>query len=164
MVSTILMMNMYPIICRYHELKHVVIVGDGDYIEREWDTLATLPKVGFHFDVLSWHPLATLGYMVKHCVMVQINEITGDMVKHLFLQISVLHGTPMSRADLRVKNLELWFPTRIWQWRVGDNWQCVKDFTNKANTLLSGGQCESLRHVRHPFSKGLTFSKILKQI
>ena len=30
---------------RYHELKHVVIVGDGDYIEREWDTLATLPKV-----------------------------------------------------------------------------------------------------------------------
>ena len=49
----ILMINIYPIICRYHELKHVVIVGDGDYIEREWDTLATLPKVGFHFDVLS---------------------------------------------------------------------------------------------------------------
>ena len=23
----------------------MVIVGDGDYIEREWDTLATLPKV-----------------------------------------------------------------------------------------------------------------------
>ena len=30
---------------RYHELKHVVIVGSADYIEREWDTLATLPKV-----------------------------------------------------------------------------------------------------------------------
>ena len=45
---------------RYHELKHVVIVGSADYVEREWDTLATLPK------------------------------------------ISVLHGSPMSRADLRV--------------------------------------------------------------
>ena len=45
---------------RSHELKHVVIVGSADYVEREWDTLATLPK------------------------------------------ISVLHGSPMSRADLRV--------------------------------------------------------------
>ena len=45
---------------RSHELKHVVIVGSSDYVEREWDTLATLPK------------------------------------------ISVLHGSPMSRADLRV--------------------------------------------------------------
>ena len=35
---------------RYHELKHVVIVGDGDYIEREWDTLATLPKVYFLYE------------------------------------------------------------------------------------------------------------------
>ena len=32
-------------LCRYHELKHVVIVGNADYVEREWDTLATLPKV-----------------------------------------------------------------------------------------------------------------------
>ena len=38
----------------------MVIVGSADYVEREWDTLATLPK------------------------------------------ISVLHGSPMSRADLRV--------------------------------------------------------------
>ena len=37
-----------------------MIVGSSDYVEREWDTLATLPK------------------------------------------ISVLHGSPMSRADLRV--------------------------------------------------------------
>ena len=40
----------------------MVIVGSSDYVEREWDTLATLPK------------------------------------------ISVLHGSPMSRADLRVNN------------------------------------------------------------
>ena len=38
----------------------MVIVGSADYVEREWDTLATLPK------------------------------------------ISVLHGSPMSRVDLRV--------------------------------------------------------------
>ena len=45
---------------RYNELKHVVIIGNADYVEREWDTLETLPK------------------------------------------ILVLHGSPMSRADLRV--------------------------------------------------------------
>jgi len=50
---------------RYHELKHVVIVGNADYVEREWETLATLPK------------------------------------------ISILHGTPMSRADLRAVNVNL---------------------------------------------------------
>ena len=52
-------------IIRYHELKYVVIVGNADYIYREWDTLATLPK------------------------------------------ISVLHGSPMSRADLRAVNINL---------------------------------------------------------
>ena len=45
---------------RVEDIKHVVILGNADYVEREWDTLATLPK------------------------------------------ISVLHGSPMSRADLRV--------------------------------------------------------------
>ena len=50
---------------RYHELKYVVIIGNADYIDREWDTLATLPK------------------------------------------ISVLHGSPMSRADLRAVNINL---------------------------------------------------------
>ena len=39
---------------RYHELKHVVIVGSADYIEREWDTLATLPKVLFRSWRLWW--------------------------------------------------------------------------------------------------------------
>ena len=52
--------NLHSKLLRSHELKHVVIVGSSDYVEREWDTLATLPK------------------------------------------ISVLHGSPMSRADLRV--------------------------------------------------------------
>ena len=42
-----------------------MIIGNADYIEREWDTLATLPK------------------------------------------ISVLHGSPMSRADLRAVNINL---------------------------------------------------------
>ena len=46
-----------------HELKHVVIVESTDYVEREWGTLATLPK------------------------------------------ISVLHGSPMSRADLKAVNV-----------------------------------------------------------
>ena len=50
---------------RYHELKYVVIIGNADYIDREWDTLSTLPK------------------------------------------ISVLHGSPMSRADLRAVNINL---------------------------------------------------------
>ena len=43
----------------------MVIVGSSDYVEREWDTLATLPK------------------------------------------ISVLNGSPMSRADLRAVNVNL---------------------------------------------------------
>ena len=51
-------MNFYAF--RYDDLKHVVIVGNADYVEREWDTLEMLPK------------------------------------------ILVLHGSPMSRADLRV--------------------------------------------------------------
>ena len=42
-----------------------MIIGNADYIDREWDTLATLPK------------------------------------------ISVLHGSPMSRADLRAVNINL---------------------------------------------------------
>ena len=42
-----------------------MIVGNADYIYREWDTLATLPK------------------------------------------ISVLHGSPMSRADLRALKIKL---------------------------------------------------------
>ena len=50
---------------RYHELKHVVIIGNADYVDREWDTIATLPK------------------------------------------ISILHGSPMSRADLRAVNINL---------------------------------------------------------
>ena len=43
----------------------MVIIGNADYIDREWDTLSTLPK------------------------------------------ISVLHGSPMSRADLRAVNINL---------------------------------------------------------
>ena len=50
---------------RYHELKHVVIIGNADYVDREWDTISTLPK------------------------------------------ISILHGSPMSRADLRAVNINL---------------------------------------------------------
>ena len=52
-------------VARYNELKHVVIVGNADYVEREWDTLEMLPK------------------------------------------ILVLHGSPMSRADLRAVNVNL---------------------------------------------------------
>ena len=29
----------------YHELKHVVLVGNVDYIKREWKTLQNLPKI-----------------------------------------------------------------------------------------------------------------------
>ena len=43
----------------------MVIIGNADYIDREWDTLSTLPK------------------------------------------ISILHGSPMSRADLRAVNINL---------------------------------------------------------
>ena len=43
----------------------MVIIGNADYIDREWDTISTLPK------------------------------------------ISVLHGSPMSRADLRAVNINL---------------------------------------------------------
>ncbi|KHN75697.1 Calcium-activated potassium channel slo-1 [Toxocara canis] len=49
----------------YHELKHVVIVGDVDYLRREWKTLYNLPK------------------------------------------ISILNGSPLSRADLRAVNINL---------------------------------------------------------
>ena len=49
----------------YHELKHVVIVGDCDYLKREWKTLYNLPK------------------------------------------ISILNGSPLSRADLRAVNINL---------------------------------------------------------
>uniref|UniRef100_A0A061QLG9 BK channel n=1 Tax=Cupiennius salei TaxID=6928 RepID=A0A061QLG9_CUPSA len=49
----------------YHELKHVVIVGNVDYLRREWKMLRNLPK------------------------------------------ISVLNGSPLSRADLRAVNINL---------------------------------------------------------
>uniref|UniRef100_A0AAF5I3Q8 BK channel n=1 Tax=Strongyloides stercoralis TaxID=6248 RepID=A0AAF5I3Q8_STRER len=49
----------------YHELKHVVIVGDVEYLKREWKTLHNLPK------------------------------------------ISILNGSPLSRADLRSVNINL---------------------------------------------------------
>nr|CDQ05099.1 BMA-SLO-1, isoform c [Brugia malayi] len=49
----------------YHELKHVVIVGDVEYLKREWKTLYNLPK------------------------------------------ISILNGSPLSRADLRAVNINL---------------------------------------------------------
>lgn len=29
----------------YHELKHVVIVGDVEYLRHEWKTLHNLPKI-----------------------------------------------------------------------------------------------------------------------
>ena len=29
----------------YHELKHVVIVGDVEYLKREWKTMFNLPKI-----------------------------------------------------------------------------------------------------------------------
>ncbi|KRZ54372.1 Calcium-activated potassium channel slo-1 [Trichinella nativa] len=47
----------------YHELKQVVIVGDVEYLRREWKTLYNLPK------------------------------------------ISILNGSPLSRADLRAVNI-----------------------------------------------------------
>ncbi|GMR58488.1 hypothetical protein PMAYCL1PPCAC_28683 [Pristionchus mayeri] len=49
----------------YHELKHVVIVGDIEYLRKEWKTLYNLPK------------------------------------------ISILNGSPLSRADLRAVNINL---------------------------------------------------------
>ncbi|XP_071036204.1 calcium-activated potassium channel slowpoke-like isoform X1 [Parasteatoda tepidariorum] len=49
----------------YHELKHVVIVGNVDYLRREWKMLQNLPK------------------------------------------ISILSGSPLSRADLRAVNINL---------------------------------------------------------
>lgn len=49
----------------YHELKHVVIVSNVDYLRREWKMLQNLPK------------------------------------------ISVLNGSPLSRADLRAVNINL---------------------------------------------------------
>ncbi|KAE9416751.1 hypothetical protein Angca_008397 [Angiostrongylus cantonensis] len=49
----------------YHELKHVVIVGDLEYLRKEWKTLYNLPK------------------------------------------ISIVNGSPLSRADLRAVNINL---------------------------------------------------------
>ncbi|KAH7730180.1 calcium-activated potassium channel transcript variant 4 [Aphelenchoides avenae] len=38
----------------YHELKHVVIVGDAEYLKREWKTLHNLPKIS----ILNGNPLS----------------------------------------------------------------------------------------------------------
>ena len=57
--------NRVSSVARFNDLKYVVIVGNADYVEREWDTLEMLPK------------------------------------------ILVLHGSPMSRADLRAVNVNL---------------------------------------------------------
>uniref|UniRef100_A0A915K5Z4 RCK N-terminal domain-containing protein n=1 Tax=Romanomermis culicivorax TaxID=13658 RepID=A0A915K5Z4_ROMCU len=38
----------------YHELKHVVIVGDVEYLKREWKTLHNLPKIS----ILNGNPLS----------------------------------------------------------------------------------------------------------
>ena len=46
----------------YHELKHVVLVGNVDYIKREWKTLQNLPKISI-LDVrtcLSEHSLKAI--------------------------------------------------------------------------------------------------------
>ena len=93
---------------RYHELKHVVIVGDGDYIEREWDTLATLPKVYFlYFNIVYIFLYILIFYVYDEQdtrgFNMTVNMDVDNIVNYLILQISVLHGTPMSRADLRVK-------------------------------------------------------------
>nr|CAB3258057.1 calcium-activated potassium channel subunit alpha-1-like [Phallusia mammillata] len=49
----------------YHELKHIILLGDLDFIRREWDTVCNFPK------------------------------------------ISVMPGSPLSRADLRAVNVNL---------------------------------------------------------
>src|SRR5262249_43077744 len=38
----------------YHELKHIVIVGDVEYLKHEWKTLHNLPKVS----ILNGNPLS----------------------------------------------------------------------------------------------------------
>lgn len=38
----------------YHELKHVVIVGDAEYLKHEWKTLHNLPKIS----ILNGNPLS----------------------------------------------------------------------------------------------------------
>ena len=39
----------------YHELKHVVLVGNVDYIKREWKTLQNLPKISIlDVSILIW--------------------------------------------------------------------------------------------------------------
>lgn len=43
----------------YHELKHVVIVGDVEYLRHEWKTLHNLPKISI-LNVNNFHLIIKL--------------------------------------------------------------------------------------------------------
>lgn len=45
----------------YHELKHVVIVGDAEYLKHEWKTLHNLPKIS----ILNGNPLSRAGKSLR---------------------------------------------------------------------------------------------------
>ena len=69
---------------RYDDLKYVVIVGNADYVDREWDTLEMLPKIL----VLHGSPMSRLSLTFLQTLVYQF----------LFYVI---------RADLRAVNINL---------------------------------------------------------
>lgn len=64
----------------YHELKHVVIVGDVEYLRHEWKTLHNLPKIS----ILNGNPLSRADLRavnINLCVMcVIIRYILNNML------------------------------------------------------------------------------------
>jgi potassium large conductance calcium-activated channel subfamily M alpha protein 1 len=67
----------------YSELKHVVVVGDKEYIKKEWKNLCNFPKISI-LDVSPetfWHAVYDACFLLK--------------------------GSPLNRANLRAVNINL---------------------------------------------------------
>lgn len=54
----------------YHELKHVVIVGDAEYLKHEWKTLHNLPKISI-LNVITLKDLNTLLFYIYRAIHFQ---------------------------------------------------------------------------------------------
>ncbi|KAK6016740.1 hypothetical protein OSTOST_17773 [Ostertagia ostertagi] len=72
----------------YHELKHVVIVGDLDYLRKEWKTLYNLPKdLHFKRDNLSRHRRVAVFVGRRH---VKVDRLCRERIYERLILISVI--------------------------------------------------------------------------
>lgn len=64
----------------YHELKHVVIVGDVEYLKREWKTLYNLPKISIlnvNIKIFGWE------YNLSNCGLESLMKMEIEISRQL---------------------------------------------------------------------------------